>query len=66
MNRTFSFRELRIDIKETLPEEEEETHSNLLMGMKKNSRTRIPADTGYMYHRQKNYKFALKLDFERN
>ena len=51
MNRTLSFRELRIDIASKLPEEEEEANNNLGVGASKSGPGRnIPCEDNYMYH----------------
>ena len=62
MNRTLSFRELRIDIAAKLPDAEEEANNNLgLLASKSNPARNIPCEDLYMYHMQKNYKFATKI-----
>jgi len=66
MERTLSFRELPIVISTKLSEEEEESLNLGLSGSSGNSAKQMPPDHGYMYHMQKNYKFALKMEFERN
>ena len=67
MNRTLSFRELRIDILAKLPEDEEIDQNNMgLLGAKTNPAKQMAADDGYVYHMQKNYKFALQTKFERD
>ena len=67
MNRTLSFRELRIDIAQELPQEEAEANSNLgLLGAKSNPARNMQAEKDYDYHMQKGYKFALKGSFERD
>ena len=51
MNRTLSFRELRIDIASKLPEAEEEMNSNLgLLGAKSAPTKHMHVDPGYDYH----------------
>ena len=65
MERTLSFRELRIDISPKLSSEEEEK-LNMVGGQNSNAVKQMPPDQGYMYHMQKNYKFSLKNEFERN
>ena len=63
MNRTLSFRELRLDISSKPPEDEDEQHANANKGA---SVREMPPDPGYDYHMQKNYKFALTSAFVRD
>lgn len=66
MNRTYTFRELRIDILEQLPEEDEDMHNFQNLTAKSNPARNMPVEDDYMYHVQKNYKFSLKRDFQRD
>ena len=67
MKRFLSYRELRIDIADELPREEEENNNNLGLSSQKNTNSRhMPIQDGYKFHMQNNYKFALKKEFEQH
>ena len=38
----------------------------MLIGTSSAGHRKMPTDNGFSYHQQKNYKFQLKNDFERN
>ena len=38
----------------------------MLIGTTTNAQRKLPTENGFSYHQQKNYKFQLKNDFERN
>ena len=64
MNRTYTFRELRIELIEHLPQAEEEESKSLgLVATKHNPAHNLPVEKNYVWHLQKDYKFALRRDF---